>query len=138
VSSTLCDSACISSVVSNRRPFSFNVIFENRKKSGGVKSGEHGGRGISHFGFRQKLLGEDGGVRRGVIMVKQPGLFSPNFGATSLHVFTQSPQNVVVEHGIHSLACWNKFFVHNPLDVKENDDHALDIAFHLSGLFWPW
>jgi len=36
------------------------------------------------------------------------------------------------------LACWDKFFVHNPLDVKESYDHALEIAFHLSGLFWPW
>jgi hypothetical protein len=33
------------------------------------------------------------------------------------------------------LACWDKFFVHNPLDIKESDDHAHDIAFHLSGLF---
>jgi hypothetical protein len=50
----------------------------------------------SHFAFRQKLLGEDGSVRRGVVMVKQPGLFSTKFGATSSHVFTQSPQNVAV------------------------------------------
>jgi hypothetical protein len=42
----------------------------------------------SHFVFRQKMLGEDGSVRRGVVMVKQTGLFSPNFGATSSHVFT--------------------------------------------------
>jgi hypothetical protein len=27
------------------------------------------------------------------------------------------------------LACWDKFFVHNPLDVKGSDDHALDIVF---------
>jgi hypothetical protein len=47
----------------------------------------------SHFAFRQKLLDEDGCVRRGVVMMKQPGLFSPTFGATSSHVFTQSPQN---------------------------------------------
>jgi len=92
----------------------------------------------SNFVFLQKLLGKDGSVRRGVVMVKQPGLFSPKFGATSSHVFKQSPQNVAVEPGIHSLACWDKFFVHNPLDVKESDDHALDIAFHMSGLFWPW
>jgi hypothetical protein len=26
----------------------------------------------SHFVFRQKLLGEDGSVKRGVVMVKQP------------------------------------------------------------------
>jgi len=28
--------------------------------------------------------------------------------------------------------------MHNPLDVKESDDHALEIAFHPSGLFGPW
>jgi hypothetical protein len=89
----------------------------------------------SNIVFRQKLLGEDGRVRRSVVMVKQSGLFSPKFGATSSHVFTQSPQNVAIEHGIHSLACWGKFFIHSPLDVKESDDHALDIAFHLSALF---
>ena len=92
----------------------------------------------SHFLFLQKLLGEDGSVRWEVVMVKQPGLFTPKLGATSSHVFTQSSQNVAVERGIHSLACWDNFFVHNPLDVKESDDHALDIAFHPSGLFWPW
>ena len=30
---------------------------------------------------------------------------------------------------------WYKFFMHNPLDVKESDDHALEIVFHLSGPF---
>jgi hypothetical protein len=64
-----------------------------------------------HFVFRQKLLGEDGSVRRGVVMVKQPGMFSAKFGATSSHVLTQSPQNVAVEPGIHSLACSDGFFV---------------------------
>jgi hypothetical protein len=39
---------------------------------------------------RQKMLGEDGSVRRGVVMVKQPALFSPKFGATSSYVFMQS------------------------------------------------
>jgi hypothetical protein len=71
-------------------------------------------------------------------MVKQSGLFSPRFGAKSSHVLMQSPQNVAVEPGIHCLACRDRFFVHNPLDVKESDDHAPDIAFNLSGLFWPW
>src|SRR5215510_8032819 len=65
----------------------------------------------SHFVFRQKLLGEHGRVRRGVVMVKQPGLFSSKFGVTSSHVFTQSPQNVAVESGIHSLTCWDRCFV---------------------------
>jgi hypothetical protein len=64
----------------------------------------------SHFVSRQKLLGGDGSVRRAVVMVKQSGLFPPKFGATSSHVFTQSPQNVAVEPGIHSLACWHRCF----------------------------
>jgi hypothetical protein len=34
----------------------------------------------NHFSFLQKLLGEDGSMIRGVVMVKQPGLFSPKFG----------------------------------------------------------
>jgi hypothetical protein len=29
-------------------------------------------------------------------MVKQPGLFSPEFGVTFWHVFTQWPQNVAI------------------------------------------
>ena len=88
-----------------------------------------------NFVFRQKLVGEDGSERRDVVMVKQPGLFSPKLRATSSHFFTQSLKNFAVEPGIHSSACWDKFFVHNSLDVKESDDHALDIAFHLPGFF---
>jgi hypothetical protein len=61
----------------------------------------------SHFVFRQKLLSEEGSVRRGVVLVQRPGLFSPKFGATSSHVFTQSPQNIAVEPGIHSLVYWD-------------------------------
>jgi hypothetical protein len=64
----------------------------------------------SRIVFRQKLLGEDGSVRLGVLMVKQPGLLSPKFGATSSRVFKQSPQNIAVELGIHSLACWDRCF----------------------------
>jgi hypothetical protein len=65
----------------------------------------------SHFVLCKKLLGGDGSVRWGIIMVEQQGLFSPKFGATSSHVSTQLLQNFTVEPGIHSLACWDKFFV---------------------------
>jgi hypothetical protein len=33
------------------------------------------------------------------------------------------------------LACQEEFFVNNPFDVKENDEHATDFALHLSRLF---
>jgi hypothetical protein len=41
----------ISSMISNRRPFSFNFIFGNRKKSQGVESGEYGGWGMRAIWF---------------------------------------------------------------------------------------
>jgi hypothetical protein len=81
----------------------------------------------SHSVFRQKLLVEDGSVRRDVVMVKQPGLFSPKFGAMSSHVFTQSPQNIVLEPGIHSLACWERRFALPQLLYRWR---------HQSGIFW--
>jgi hypothetical protein len=43
----LCGAAWISSVVLNRPLASFNLIFGNRKKSQGAKSGEYGGWGIT-------------------------------------------------------------------------------------------
>jgi hypothetical protein len=81
----------------------------------------------SHSVFHQQLLGKDGSVRRSVLMVKHGGLFSPKFMATCSHVFTQSPQNVAVEPGIHSLACWEKFFVLPQLLYRWR---------HQSGIFW--
>jgi hypothetical protein len=33
------------------------------------------------------------------------------------------------------LAYQDKFFVNNPLDVKENDEHALEFVLHLSRFF---
>jgi hypothetical protein len=81
----------------------------------------------SHFVFRQKALGEDGNVKRGFVMVKQPGLFSPKFGATSSHVFMQSSQNVAVEPGIHSLACLNRCFALPQLLYRWR---------HQSGIVW--
>ena len=75
----------------------------------------------------QKLVGEDGSVRQGVVMVKQPDLFSPQLGAMSSHVFTQPPQNSAVEPRIHSLACWDKFFVLPQLPYRWQ---------HQSGIFW--
>ena len=82
-----------------------------------------------NFVCSQKLLGEDGSVSWSVFMVKQQGLFSPKLR-------TMSSQNFAVELGIHSLTSWEKFFMHNPLGVKESDEHALEIAFHTSGPFW--
>jgi hypothetical protein len=81
----------------------------------------------SHFMFRQKLLGENGSVRRGVVMVKQPSLCLLKFGAMCSHVFKQSPQNIVVEPGINSLACLDRCFGLPQLLYRWR---------HQSGIFW--
>jgi hypothetical protein len=74
-----------------------------------------------------KLLGEDRSVRRGVVMVKHPGLFSPKFRTTSWHVLTQLPQNVAVEPWIHNLTCWDRCLTLPQL---------LHRWRHQSGIFW--
>ena len=40
-------------------------------------------------------------MRRGIVMVKQPGLFLPKFVAMSSHVFMRSLQNIAVDPRIH-------------------------------------
>jgi hypothetical protein len=79
------------------------------------------------FSVSPGTVGDDGSVRRGVVMVKQPGPFSPEFGATSSHVFTQSPQNVAVEPGINNLACWDRCFALPQLLYRWR---------HQCGIFW--
>jgi hypothetical protein len=38
---------------------------------------------------------------------------------------------VTVVCGINCLICQGEFFVNNPIDIKENDDHAIDFTLHL-------
>jgi hypothetical protein len=104
VSSTFCDSAWIGVFSAS---ISFLEIGTSHRvpNQGGMVGGDDG-----HFLYRQKLQGNDGSVRRGVVMVKQPGMFSQKLGAMSSHVFTQSLQNVAVEPGIHSLNCRDQCF----------------------------
>jgi hypothetical protein len=40
--------------------------------------------------------------------------------------------NVTVGCGIDHLACQEELFVNNPLDAKENDEHAFTFALNLS------
>jgi hypothetical protein len=42
---------------------------------------------------------------------------------------------VTVVRGIDCLVCDDEFYVNNPLNVKENDEYALDFAIHTSGPF---
>jgi hypothetical protein len=85
--------------------------------------------------FGQQFPAENGSVRRCTVVTQQPVLLSPKFGAKPSHIFMQSPQNVTVVCGIDCLAFRDEIFVYNPLEVQENDEHALKFAFHLHHLF---
>jgi hypothetical protein len=72
----------------------------------------------SHVVFGYKFFDERESVRRCVIVMQQPVLLSPKFGAKSSHIFTQSPLNVTVVCGIDCLAYQGEPFVNNSLHVR--------------------
>jgi hypothetical protein len=71
-------------------------------------------------------------------LVKKIVLLPPKLGVKSPHIFKQSPSNVTVVCRTDCLACQDKFFLKNPVDVKENNRHVHDFALQLSHLFWSW
>jgi hypothetical protein len=109
VSSTLGDSARISSVTSNRRPSaSVSFLWKYEKVTGCQIRRVRWVKDDRHFVLRQKQLGEDGSVRLGVVMVKQPVL-----AEVRGDVFARSDAvatKVAEEPGIQSLACWDRCF----------------------------
>jgi hypothetical protein len=69
----------------------------------------------SHVVYGHRLPVEKRSVMRCVVVMQQPVLLSPNFG-TNFHAV--AVKKVIVLWGIGCLACHDKFFVNNPLDVK--------------------
>jgi hypothetical protein len=85
--------------------------------------------------FWSKISWWKGSVRRCAVVMQQPVLLSPKFEVKSSHNFTQSPWIITVVYGIDCMACQDEFLVNNSLDIKENEEHALDFTLHLSCLF---
>jgi hypothetical protein len=57
--------------------------------------------------------------------------FGQNSGAKSSHIFKQSPLSVTAEYIIDCFTCQEEFIMNNPIDVKVDDEHALDFALYL-------
>jgi hypothetical protein len=88
------------------------------------------------FFFGQNFPGENESVRWCVVVMQHSVFWSLKFGVKSSGMFMQSPLNIAVVCGIDCLAYQDEFFVNNnTLDVKENEEHALDFALHLSHSF---
>jgi hypothetical protein len=84
--STACHSATITTIVLKWWVFSY--IFDRRereRKVGWVEDDSQTVLGKTFHG------GKKGSVRRFVVMMQQPVLISPKFGAKSSQIFTQSP-----------------------------------------------
>jgi hypothetical protein len=85
--------------------------------------------------FGKKFPVEKGNVRCWVVVKQQPVLSSPEFGAKSSHIFTQSPKT---SEQYAELVVWpartNSLWI-IPLISENGDEHSLDLALHLSPLF---
>jgi hypothetical protein len=64
------------------------VAFQFYLQSGETEKSRVGGDN-SHFVFGQKFLPEKGSVSWCIVVMQQPVLLSPKFGAKSSHIFMQ-------------------------------------------------
>ena len=116
------DSLFISSVAfaftastdSNLVPFNADLIFVNKKKSHGARSGENGGCSKTVIlCFVKNLLTSC----RHVVLVKNPWGVPPHFRSPSSHPFTKVCQNLLVVDLVNALTFRHPIHVNNLSDV---------------------
>jgi hypothetical protein len=78
--------------------------------------------------FRLKFPDEKGSVRRCFVVKVRAEVFAQSHAVAV-------KQNVTVVCGIDCLVYQEEFFVNNPLDIKDYDEHAFDFVLHLSRFF---
>jgi hypothetical protein len=115
--------------------FHIYVHSEKQKSLKGPSQESRLGGDGSHIVSGKKFPVGKGSERRCIVVMQQPVLLSPKFGSKSFHILMQSPLNVRVVSGIDCLVCQHEFYVSNPPNSKENDEHALDFVLQLSYLF---
>ena len=119
-------------MISNRRPFTFNFILGSRKKSEGAKSGGYRGWGITAILFFARNRWVRTAVWDGALSLWSSQVCSRESRGRCLRTFSQCPQNFAVEPQIQ-FGLLGQILHANPRDVIESDNHALEIAFDLSG-----
>jgi hypothetical protein len=107
----------------------FYVPSKKQRNVGCVEKG-------SHVVFGETFPGERGNVIQCAVLMLQPASFDAKVRGEVFEHFHAVTANVTVVYGIECLAWQDEFFVNNPLDIKENDEHAIDVAFPPSRLFW--
>jgi hypothetical protein len=69
-------------------------------------------------------------VEKSIVVLPLVWMFAPN-------ALPQPLQNLTVKLAIDGLTRGYEFFADKALDVGKNDQHGLDIAANLTGLFRP-
>jgi len=81
--------------------------------------------------FRQKFICGDSPVGRGVVMVQDPVVGAPILRAMSAHCVAEALQDCFVEFLIYRLSRRDEVMMNQPVNVKERNQHGLDIGLHL-------
>jgi hypothetical protein len=69
-------------------------------------------------------------------MMQQPITSAPFSWTSEPKCLPQTLKDTFVEVLVNNLTLWDKFMVHNSVDIKELGQHALDIQANLPGLLW--
>jgi hypothetical protein len=123
VLSTACDSATNISIVSKWRLFSLSSIGKTKKV---------GWEGDESCCCHQKFPDEKVNVRRYVVVMQQPVFFVAKVRGEVFTHFRAVAVKVTVVCGVDYLECQEEFFLNNPLEVKQNDEHTLNFALTLN------
>jgi len=114
------DLSLFSSVVGTRR---------SHTEQGQGSKGGCGSDGVLEC--RQKFICGDSPVGRGVVMVWDPVAVAPLLMVMSAHSVAESLQDCFVEFLIYRLSCRDELRMNQPVNVKERNQHGLDIGLHL-------
>jgi len=78
----------------------------------------------------------DSPVGRGIVMVQDPIAGAPLLRAMSRHSIVEALQDCFVEFLIYRLSSRDVIMMNQPVNVKEHNQHGLDIGIHLLCFLW--
>jgi len=85
--------------------------------------------------FPQKLICGYSPVGRGIVMVQDPVARVPLLKAMSAQSVAEALQDCFVEFLLYRLSSRNVLRMNQPINVKERNQHDLDIGLHLHAFF---
>ena len=128
--------AYTASTDSNLVPFNADLIFGNKRKSDGARSGEYGGCSNTVILCIIKNCFRQGVVCRRVVLVKNPWDVLPHFRSPFPHPLMKVCQNLLVEDLVNLLTFRHPIHVNNPSDVEKTITIALNLDLFCRAFFF--